>query len=459
MSLENAARELANAAALLAAAVAGRTDVRVTSGSITTTPSGTQDVNVLDVIPGTGATRLGKARDSAVGATDTGIAMLGRIEATSTHSDVDDGDYDVPSLTDYKEVRTRDQRSIDLCNCNDATAVTVLGNDTINLANSVSHVFGTGALTFDKANGAANTVYAGVQDTFTALDIQEAFEAGGFVGLAAYIPTITNVQNVFLRIGTNSSNYNCWVWDVSTLTAATWLNLRASTASPDKARSLGNGWDTNAITYVAFGCEFLLETDTLAGMIFDHVYMVGGRVTSTDISASISSSISSPNINVHKVGGSIVDHGVGNASSGSQRIVIADDDTNLAAINANLAKTRTPTATATGLTRFRNIAVTNTAVAVKGSAGNIYSINAYNPGVALAYLHIYNVAAASVTVGTTVPNWSIALPSTATGTVGIDAISDIPYFTASGAFSVAASTTPNGGTAPGTALVVNIGYV
>lgn len=287
------------------------------------------DVGVLSVIPGTGATNLGKARDSVAGETDTGVAMLGIVEATPTQALADDGDYGLISLTDHKEVRTRDQRSIDLCNCNDSTAVTVLGNDTTGLANSTAHTFGIGALTFNKVNGAANTVYAGVQDTITALDIQEVFESGGFVGLNVYLPTITNVQNVFLRIGTDSSNYNAWTWDVSSLTAATWLNLRNPTSSPDKAKSTGNGWDTNAITYVAFGVQFLLETDTLSGIIFDHVHMVAGRVTSTDIQASITSSVSSPNINLHKVGGQVTDHGAGITSSGTLRVVLPTDQTSI----------------------------------------------------------------------------------------------------------------------------------
>ena len=92
------------------------------------------DVDVVSVIPGTGATNLGKAQDSAVGATDTGIAPLyvrddalsaitpaendyavGRVDANGAHwvhvaagteafgklaanSGVDIGDVDVTSI-------------------------------------------------------------------------------------------------------------------------------------------------------------------------------------------------------------------------------------------------------------------------------------------------------------------------------------------------------------------------
>jgi hypothetical protein len=51
------------------------------------------------------------------------------------------------------------------------------------------------------------------------------------------------------------------------------------------------------------------------------------------INAEVSSSVSSANINLQKVGGSATDKNSGNASNGSQRVVIATDDVNQAAIN------------------------------------------------------------------------------------------------------------------------------
>lgn len=112
----------------------------------------------------------------------------------------------------------------------------------------------------------------------------------------------------------------------------------------------------------------------------------------------------------------------------------------------------------TATTAFRDPAVTNTAVAIKASAGKLHGYNLYNPNSSLAYVHFYNVAAASVTVGTTTPIRSVALPSTANGTVAVDR-----EFTLGIAFgtamSVAASTTATGGGAPSTALVVNAEYI
>jgi len=284
-------------------------------------------VSVTSEVPGVAATNLGKARGSARGATDTGVAMLGVYEDTDALTSVDDGDYANLSLTHFRELRTRDQRAIDLCNCNDYTAVTVLSDDTASLANSTNHVFGTGALSFAKVNGTANTVYAGVYDTFTAINVAEIFESGGFVGLSVYLSSLTNVVNVFLRVGTNSTNYNAWTWAVADLSAGSWLNLRKAAAQPDYARNLGTGWNASSIAYVAFGVEFSGETNTLAGILFDHVHIVGGRVTASDPTTSISSAVVTPNVNVQRIGGTATDTNNGTVSAGTQRVTIASNST------------------------------------------------------------------------------------------------------------------------------------
>ena len=309
--------------------------------------AGTFAVQATDVVPGTAATNLGKAKGSTKGATDTGVAMLMPLEFTDVHTTDAVNNYDFPRLTAFHELKTRDQRAIDLANCNVHTEYTVLSNDTINKADSANHVFGVGAITFDKANGTANTVYAGVSKAFTAIDLSEIFESGGFVGLGVYLPSLTNVVNVFLRAGTDASNYNCWTWPVASLTVSTWLNLRTAAASPDYARNLGTGWNTAAIAYVAFGVEYALETNTASGLIFDHVHIVGGRVTSSDINASISSSVTTPNVNINRVGGTSTDTANGAATAGTLRVTVANDSTGqikLAAGTAEIGKLAAGTA-------------------------------------------------------------------------------------------------------------------
>lgn len=65
------------------------------------------DVDILSIIPGTGATNLGKARDSAIGATDTGVAMLGVRRNTPTAETPAAGDYVVPQYSANGEAWVR----------------------------------------------------------------------------------------------------------------------------------------------------------------------------------------------------------------------------------------------------------------------------------------------------------------------------------------------------------------
>lgn len=98
-------------------------------------------------------------------------------------------------------------------------------------------------------------------------------------------------------------------------------------------------------------------------------------------------------------------------------------------------------------TSFRITSLTNVAQAIKASAGGIYSLEPYNSHTATVFLQIYDVAAASVTVGTTTPKKTIAIPAGAGG--------DMPrvYSILCGtAISVACTSTYTGGVAPGAVL-------
>jgi len=134
----------------------------------------------------------------------------------------------------------------------------------------------------------------------------------------------------------------------------------------------------------------------------------------------------------------------------SLAVALASDQTAIPA-------TPQASATVTGLSVQRSTALSNTAIAVKGSAGRIYGWHVYNPNSSSAFVQIYDATAASVTVGTTTPLITLALPSTATGTIGIDGLFDVPI-TCATAISIAATTTITGGTAPSTGLLAQIFY-
>ena len=100
-----------------------------------------------------------------------------------------------------------------------------------------------------------------------------------------------------------------------------------------------------------------------------------------------------------------------------------------------------------------------TAVAVKASAGNIYSIHAFNSTDAPLFLQLYNVAQGSVTVGTTTPTQQYIIPGNANSD-GAGFVLDVPMGVSYGTAITAACTTNNEGSgAPGAnACVINILY-
>lgn len=114
-----------------------------------------------------------------------------------------------------------------------------------------------------------------------------------------------------------------------------------------------------------------------------------------------------------------------------------------------------PSATAPGMDTYRNAALSNTDQPVKASAGNLYSWQAQNPDtVNDVWLHFYDAATANVTPGTTTPKLSFWIPA---GGANGEVLGDVPYTFAT-AITVAATTTPTGGTAPATAIVMTAGY-
>lgn len=150
--------------------------------------------------------------------------------------------------------------------CESTTGWAVLNTDTTGLATSTTHVTGAASLTFNKVDGAANGTVAGIDKTISKLDLQVG--PRDTIRCAFYLSSIANVASVFIRIGTNSSNYNSWTVADTNITAG---SMNIADINVGEGTSTGNGWDTSAITYVAVGVNFDAETDALSGIIFDHV--------------------------------------------------------------------------------------------------------------------------------------------------------------------------------------------
>lgn len=95
-------------------------------------------------------------------------------------------------------------------------------------------------------------------------------------------------------------------------------------------------------------------------------------------------------------------------------------------------------------------AQTTTVRTVKGSAGHLGTIVAYNPNSAVSYLQFFDVAG-TVTLGTTVANEVFGVPPLST--IVIPADKPASYYNA---IKFACSTTATGNTAPSTGLDVTV---
>lgn len=114
-------------------------------------------------------------------------------------------------------------------------------------------------------------------------------------------------------------------------------------------------------------------------------------------------------------------------------------------------------ATVGGQTLFRDVALSNTDVTVKASAGRVYSWYFKNPHATdTAWVHFYNALIANVTVGSTVPVWSVEVPAGGTNEFEFT----VPMTFATG-ITIAATTSPvhTVSTAPTTALQAFVGYI
>jgi hypothetical protein len=158
------------------------------------------------------------------------------------------------------------------------------------------------------------------------------------------------------------------------------------------------------------------------------------------------------------VSGTVAVTGVSTAANQATEIAsLASIDGKITAVNTGAVvissgHVNVDAQTGNGNSMFRNTALSNTAVAVKASAGNLSGCHIYNPNSSAAFVQFYNVAQGSVTVGTTTPDWTIFVPALG----GVDG--DILPTSFTTAITVAATTTITGGTAPSTGLLVNLRY-
>ncbi len=102
-----------------------------------------------------------------------------------------------------------------------------------------------------------------------------------------------------------------------------------------------------------------------------------------------------------------------------------------------------------------NALLTATPIAVKSSPGNLYGVSFVNTGVADTYVQVFNVAAGSVTLGTTAPKTVFWVPAGGSWEEKFTGEAKITFDTA---MTAAATTTPTGSTAPSTGIIATFIY-
>ena len=465
------------------------------------------DVDVTSLIPATGATNLGKAIDSPVGATDTGVLFLAVHDAEASKIGVAEEDYDHLHIGELGGLSVEPEQHNHLDEMDTTAGWAALGNDTLNLATTTNHLTGTNALTFDKVDGAANTVIAGIDKTITSVNMGE-LDLHDIVQTVCFLSSIDNVDYVFVRIGTDSTNYNEWRVPDTELVAGDFVILGLPVGAASKTGATGNGVRWDDIKYIAVGVAFDAQNNTLSGIIFDQLGIFTGSHTTAALTAEVSTAVNTANVNLQKVGGSPTDKGAGNAGNGSQRIVIATDDINQAAIktaveiidnivsvedavhgdgdsgvmalgvrndtlaalagtdgdyaplqvdaNGALFITNAPNTTH-GHTPYLN-QDTSAIDSVKGSAGTIYWISCMSIDATPVYLNLYDSTTA--TLGSTTPTNQFIVPTQGDANGAGFTINFGPHGIQYGTgIQAAAATTFNGSTDPGTNVVItNIGF-
>lgn len=135
--------------------------------------------------------------------------------------------------------------------------------------------------------------------------------------------------------------------------------------------------------------------------------------------------------------------------SGATLVALVDESSGVSAeIASNGAVYVTDKGTSTPVLKA---ALSTTVFAVSAAPCTLNSYYIYNPNSSVAYVQLFDVAAGSVSLGTTTPKWAIGIPASS----GANLSRLKMAFTT--ALSVAATTTATGSSAPATALDTNWG--
>lgn len=405
----------------------------------------------------TAAGDLAKAEDAVHGSGDVGVMSLAvRNDALAALADTD-GDYaplqvDADGALYTKHPNTISTNNSSTSTLTSASTFTGTGDDVSSFASitvqiDASHDSATDGMTFQFSTDNSNwdDVYL---FTYTAADAARRFQ---------FPVTAQFFRVVYTNGGTGQTHFRLQTI-LHANSGLTSIHRLVDNVDPDRSAQLSK---SVIIAQAAGAGDFIPVQATAGGNL---------KMSVEEISDGL-------------------DIGAGNAGSETQRVSISTDDVNLSSINTDagtiagaVAGTEMqvdviaalPTGsnligdvglsgarTSGGTTLYKNIDVDESEDQVKGTAGQVYWIHAINTTAAPVFLKFYNVAAASVTVGTTVPDLTFPVPANADSD-GAGFTLSIPNGIAFGTAITIAGTglvADNDATAiGGNALIVNLGF-
>ena len=261
--------------------------------------------------------------DTVIGATDAVVGLGCRHQGDTVHLTTAEDDYDIVRCSNFGAMQTEPEQHHVFDALDAVGSWLILDDATANLATTKKHVLGTDALIFDKVDG-SGAFAAVIDQTISATDLGSP-SPHDLLQTVIYIPDLADVAYIFVRVGTDDSNYNEWQIEDAALLAATFETVIFNIGDASHAGITGNGWNPSVITYIALGVQFDGEDDALVGIIFDEFSFHTNQHTSAELNAEVSSSISSAKVDLQKINGSVIDKNSGNVSNGTQRVVLADN--------------------------------------------------------------------------------------------------------------------------------------
>lgn len=368
------------------------------------------DVNVVSEIPGTGATALGKAEDAAASSGDTGVAVLAVRRDVAASGVSTDGDYANLSVDSNGALRVTGGGGGTQYNVDDVASVTATGTFALVVRkDSAASLAGTDgdvtALQVD-ANGSLRVTGGGGGTEYT----EDAAAAANPVGQML----ITRRKDTLSAAEVSTDGDNIAV----NATAKGEIYVKHADAIPvtDNAGSLtvdnGGTFATQESQLAADDSAFTIGTTK----VFSSGYMADE--TSTDSVDEGDVGIARMTLD-RKVITTTYAHGAGGASVASG-----------------------------------SIAATKTDIGTANTPGTVLGWYFYNANASVAYVQFFNAQASAVTLGTTVPVYSLGIPAGSAANVP----ANMPGIAHSTAISIAITTTRAGSTGVGTTVDYNIFY-